>query len=175
MNISLILAASKNNVIGVDGELPWKLPVDMQWFKKHTGTRIVVMGRKTYESIGRLLPGRYNIIISGDKNWSVDNVLICRTVEAALEFIKDAQRTGLFDYDCTEAMIIGGGEIYRQFKPHANKIYWSTVDVTINSNESVTVDELDPREWVATHASTWNRDKKNNLSGSFYIFERNTV
>lgn len=168
MNISLILATSRNRVIGIGDKLPWKLPVDMAWFKKNTMGKMVVQGRKTFDSIGSPLPGRENVILTRDKNFSYPMVTICRTFEAVMSLIETHQVSN----PEAEVMIIGGAEIYSLFEPVANKIYMTSVDVDIHDKDAVLAPPFDTEPWEMVYEEAWVRDKKNPYSGTFYIFER---
>lgn len=168
MNISLIMAASKNGVIGLGDKLPWDLPIDMRWFKKNTVGKMVVQGRKTFESIGFPLPNRDNVVISRDMNFTYPMVNICRSYDAAMSLIK----THLIGHPDDEIMVIGGAEIFTLFEPVANKIYYTEVDVNIDLPEMVKVDGIDPHLWIKTFEESWERDTENFYSGTFYIFER---
>jgi dihydrofolate reductase len=112
LNISLIAAMSENNVIGIDNKLPWHSPRDMQHFKNLTSGKTVVMGRKTYESIGKSLPNRRNIVLTRDPNFKVNGVETYTNIDDLLKEIGE-----------DEIFIIGGGTIYEQFLNLANKIY----------------------------------------------------
>ena len=118
MIISLVAAMGKNRVIGKDNSLPWKLPEDMKRFKELTSGKTVVMGRTTFESIGKPLPNRINIIITRDKNYKAEGCIVVNSVDEALKYAKDAD----------EVMIIGGAQIYQQFLPIANKMYLTLID-----------------------------------------------
>ncbi len=104
--ISHLVAASENNVIGKNNQLPWNLPNDFKFFKNKTWGMPVVMGRKTYESMEKELPGRINIVVTTNKDWVRSNVVVAHTIE---EGIKRAEES-----DCKEIFIIGGGEIFKQ-------------------------------------------------------------
>src|SRR5215207_9408244 len=106
MIISFVVAASENNVIGVKNQLPWHLPNDLKFFKNTTWGMPVIMGRKTFESFGKPLAGRTNIIITRQEGWKVEGVIVTRSLDDALEA---ASAT-----DAKEAFVIGGGEIFRQ-------------------------------------------------------------
>ncbi|MDF5451904.1 dihydrofolate reductase, partial [Vibrio parahaemolyticus] len=113
MIISMIAAMADNRIIGKDNQMPWHLPADFAWFKRCTMGKPVVMGRKTYESIGRPLPGRLNIVISRDETLKIEGVTTVTSIEQALEVAGDVE----------EVMIIGGGAIYTTCLPMANKLY----------------------------------------------------
>jgi dihydrofolate reductase len=120
-SISLVVAASTNNVIGVAGGLPWHLSDDLKRFKALTMGKPIIMGRKTYESIGRALPGRQNIVITTQNKYAADGCDVVASVEEAIAVAGDAD----------EVMVIGGGEIYRQFLPLADRIHMTRVDVDV--------------------------------------------
>ena len=107
ITISLIVAASENNAIGKDNKLLWHLPNDMKFFKNTTWGMPVIMGRKTFESLKKALPGRFNIVITHQKDWKADNAIIAKDLNDAL---KKAEAT-----NCKEAFVIGGGEIFKQY------------------------------------------------------------
>jgi dihydrofolate reductase len=108
--ITLVVAVSENGVIGRDGGLPWRLSGDLKRFKADTMGRPIIMGRKTYQSIGRLLPGRENIIVSRDAALRIDGAAVFTGIGAALDFARDKAN----EMDADDIAVIGGGEIYRQ-------------------------------------------------------------
>lgn len=119
MEISLIAAIGKNNEIGLDNKLLWRCKEDFDWFKKQTYNKPVVMGRKTYESIGKPLPGRINIVLSRDENYDPhESVLVLPSVAAVFSELKKYR----------EVMIIGGANVYKQFMPFANRLYLTELD-----------------------------------------------
>ncbi|WP_024604541.1 MULTISPECIES: type 3 dihydrofolate reductase [unclassified Pseudoalteromonas] len=124
MIISMIAAMANNRVIGLDNKMPWHLPADLQHFKKVTTGKPVIMGRKTFESIGRPLPGRRNIIITRNSEYTAEGIEVVTTPEAALELV----------YAVEEVMIIGGGNIYEQFLPKAERLYLTFIDLDIKGD-----------------------------------------
>jgi dihydrofolate reductase len=127
MIVSLIVAAGTNNAIGKDNQLLWHLPKDLQFFKQTTWAMPVVMGRKTFESLGgKPLNGRVNIIITRQKDWSHEGVVVVHSLADALFFAKES--------DYNEVFIAGGGEIYAQAMPQANKIFMTRVDAVIDGD-----------------------------------------
>ena len=136
MKLSLIVAAAENGVIGRNGELPWKLPVDLQRFKALTSGHPVIMGRKTYESIGRALPGRRNIVVSRSSP-AIEGVDVVTSVPAALTL---AQESG-----AEEAWVIGGGEMYKESLPLADVVELTRVHATVDGD--VSFPELNSAEW----------------------------
>jgi dihydrofolate reductase len=155
--INIIVATSKNRVIGNNNSLIWKLPADLKRFKQITTGSTVVMGRKTYESIGKPLPNRRNIIITRDTNYLVDNCEIVNSLEEALM---------LCNNDC---FIIGGGEIYKQSIDIADKIYLTLVQ------EDFEGDTYFPeigKEWTKVFREDYEGDEKNEHKYSFIDYER---
>nr|WP_247664726.1 type 3 dihydrofolate reductase [Pseudoalteromonas sp. MMG010] len=117
----MIAAMANNRVIGLDNEMPWHLPADLQHFKKVTTGKPVIMGRKTFESIGRPLPNRRNIIITRNSEYQSEGIETVSSPEAALELV----------FDVEEIMIIGGGNIYQQFLPIADRLYLTLIDLEV--------------------------------------------
>ena len=136
MKISIIVAASANNVIGVDGQLPWRLPEDLRHFKAVTMGKPMIMGRSTFESIGKALPGRQSIVLTRQANFAAEGCDVVADMEAALDAAGDAE----------EVMIVGGGEIYRQFLPKADRIHLTRVQTEVRGD--TTFPELDLSEWT---------------------------
>ncbi len=124
MRVAMIAAMGRNHVIGTDGGLPWRLPRDLKQFRTLTTGKPVVMGRKTYESIGRPLPNRANIVLTRQTDFAAEGVLVVRTVDEALEVARrEAARLG-----ADEVCVIGGGEIYRAFLPLTDRLYLTVVE-----------------------------------------------
>ena len=162
MILSAIVAVAKNNVIGRDNDIPWYLPNDLKYFKRTTLHRHVIMGRKSYESIGRPLPKRTNIIITRNPYYIATGCLTVHSLEEAIELAKSHHEE--------EAFIIGGGEIYKISLPYVDKIYLTTVDV--EPEGSVLFPELDPEEWILISEEAHKADEKNEHDYSFKVFER---
>ena len=136
--ISIIVAVSSNNVIGAERALPWHLPEDLQRFKKVTMGKPIIMGRETHASIGRPVPGRQNIVLSRQDDLEIEGCEVVNTIEAALAAAGDAE----------EVMIVGGGEIYRQFLPMSDRIYLTRVQAEVEGDTRFP--ELDMSEWDVT-------------------------
>jgi len=122
--ISLVCAMANNRVIGKDNKMPWHLPADLQHFKSVTMAKPIVMGRKTYESIGRPLPGRQNVIISRNSEYQVDGADVVDSIESALELLSNND----------EVMIIGGGFLYSQMIDLADKLYLTFIDLDVDGD-----------------------------------------
>lgn len=124
MRISLIAALSKNDVIGINNKLPWHLPQDLKRFKQITQGHVIVMGRKTFESLGRPLPNRQNWIITRSKeNSNLNSSEGCHLFSGIPEVLEEADRRGV-----QELFVIGGSEVYRQFLPLADRLYLTKID-----------------------------------------------
>ncbi|OLO03059.1 dihydrofolate reductase [Salinicola socius] len=128
--IAMIAAMSSNRVIGVDNRLPWYLPEDLKRFKSLTLGKPLVMGRKTFESIGRALPGRLNIVITRDPHYQREGIRICHSLDEALRL---ADHQALID-GADEIMVMGGGEIYAQALPVATRLHLTEVDVELEGD-----------------------------------------
>tara|TARA_Y100001970_G_scaffold263467_1_gene348939 strand:+ start:748 stop:1275 length:528 start_codon:yes stop_codon:yes gene_type:complete len=138
VRISLIVAVAANGVIGRDGGLPWRIPADLRFFKETTIGKPIVMGRKTYQSIGRALPGRHNIVLTRAGNFSHEGVSVVENLDAAL----------LVGGDAEEVMVIGGAEIYALALPRADRIYLTEVHMKPEGN--VHFPSLNQDSWLET-------------------------
>ncbi len=162
MIISCIVAIAKNNVIGKNNQIPWYLPSDLKYFKKVTTGHHVIMGRKCYESIGKPLPNRTNIIITRDPFFISSNCLIARNIKEALEMV--------LENDETEAFIIGGGQIYEQTADFWDKLYLTEVD--LEAEGDIFFPELDHDEWTLTSKECHQKDEKNEFDFCFKVYDR---
>ena len=125
IDLAIIVAVARNNVIGKDNELPWHIPEDLKWFKQHTMGKPMIMGRKTFESLGKPLPGRAHIVVSNTKKFEHDSVLMVNSLEGAIDLGMNVVAQEASD----ELMVIGGGAIYLQALPKVTKIYRTLVDI----------------------------------------------
>lgn len=162
MIVSLLVAIAKNNAIGKDNQLLWRLPNDMKYFKDLTWGGVVVMGRKTYESLGKPLPGRVNIVISGQKNFTADGVEIAHSLEDALAIAKKTNNKEVF--------VIGGGEIYKQSMPLAEKMYITRVHKSFEADTFFPAFNED--EWALKSNLDFFKDDRHKYNYSFQIWER---
>lgn len=167
MKLSLVVATAKNNVIGRNNQLPWHLPQDLKYFKATTYGKPIIMGRKTFESIGKPLPGRPNIVITRQKNWQAEGTLVVSSVEAALEAAQQLSNDKGQPYD--EIMVIGGAEIYRYAQPLADRVYLTKIDVDVEGGDAFFV-ELPLSQWQLI--SEKEGDKEASLKHKFLIYER---
>jgi dihydrofolate reductase len=163
MKISLIAAASSNLVIGLDGDLPWRLPTDLKHFKNITKGHHILMGRKTWDSLGKPLPDRTSLVISRKKMDLPEGAFGFTNIEEAIAL---ASKNGE-----EELMVIGGGEIYRQMLHLANKIYFSHVYTKIE-NGTAFFPALSPENWKITESFFLPRGEKNPFSIDFLVLEK---
>ena len=162
MNITLVVAASENNAIGLNNQLLWHLPKDMRFFKNTTWGMPILMGRKTFESMGsKPLNGRLNIIITRNKNWVNEDVTVVHTMEEATALATK------FSYK--ELLVIGGGEIYEMALPLAQKIWLTRVHTTIEGD--VYFPELNT-EWEMVSSTQKEADEKHKFSFDFECWKR---
>ncbi|MFM2588812.1 type 3 dihydrofolate reductase [Vibrio sp. TBV020] len=159
MIISMIAAMAKDRVIGIDNQMPWHLPADFAWFKRCTMGKPVVMGRKTYDSIGRPLPGRENIVISRDASLVIEGVTTVTSIEEALTAV------GSVD----EVMIIGGGTIYEACLPKASKLYVTHIEAEIQGDTQF---PAWGDEFKETYSEAYSADEKNAYDMRFVVLER---
>ena len=160
MNLSIIVAKSINNVIGVDGDLPWHLPEDLKNFKAVTMGKPLIMGRATFESIGRPLPGRRNIIITRQKDYKVEGAEVFLSPEGALEAIKDSE----------EVMMSGGGQIYTALFEQVNRIYITYVEINVDGDTFFP--EIDYAFWKIASKEFFPVDEKREVAFWFEVLER---
>ena len=159
MPVSLIAAMAENRVIGRDNQLPWRLSADLQHFKALTMGKPIIMGRKTYESIGRPLPGRTNIVITRDSAFQAEGCEVVHSIEQALAAARGFE----------EVMVIGGAELYRQMLDHADRLYLTLVRAEVEG------DALFPelgQQWHEVERESRKADDKNQFDYDFVILER---
>ena len=161
--ISLIAAIGKNNELGKGNTLLWPMPADMKHFKDTTSGHTVIMGRKTFESIGRPLPNRKNIVITRDKNYKKESAEIAHSLEEAINLVKDSPSQEVF--------IIGGAEIYKQSIILADRLYITHIDDTRNDADAF-FPEIIPIVWNEISHEEHKKDNKNPFDYTFSIYEK---
>jgi len=162
MIISTIVAVAKNNVIGKDNDIPWYLPADLKYFKKVTTGHHIVMGRKCYESIGRPLPKRTNVVVTRNPFFMATGCLVTHNVAEAVQI---AEANGE-----EEVFIIGGGQIYEIALPHVDRIYLTEVDLEVEGD--IFFPEIDEKKWTLVKETKYQADEKNEYNYTFKILER---
>ena len=159
--ISLIVAMGKNREIGKENQLLWHLPKDLKHFKDLTSGHPIIMGRKTYESIGKPLPNRTNIVISRRNDWFEEGILIVGSIKEAVKFAKKIDE---------EVFIIGGGNIYEQTIDLADKLEVTLVDAVLDADTFFP--KIDEKVWQKTDEECHQKDEKNEFYFCFQTFER---
>jgi dihydrofolate reductase len=160
--ISLIVAAAKNNAIGKNNQLLWHLPNDLKFFKNTTWGTVVIMGRKTFESVNKPLPGRINIVITRQAEWKAEGVIVSTDLNDALQ---KAAAT-----NCKEYFIIGGGEIYKQSIAMAGKIYLTRVHASLEGDTFFPA--IEENEWELVSNEDFKADEKHAFAYSFQIWKK---
>lgn len=159
--ISMIAAMANNRVIGKDNDMPWHMPADLAHFKKVTMGKPVIMGRKTFESIGRPLPGRKNVVITRNLDWSHEGVDVVDSPEKALALLSGVE----------EVMIIGGGNIYSQYLSQASKLFLTFIDLDVEGDTQFP-DWQEVGDWQQVESEKHCADEKNNYNYQFVTLEK---
>ena len=159
MKLSMIAAMAQDRIIGKDNTMPWHLPADFVWFKRHTMHKPIIMGRKTFDSIGRALPNRRNIVITRDSSWQHANVEVVNSIDAALSLVANE----------SEAMVIGGGSIYQACLPLAECLYLTFINAQVKGD--TTFPEWG-EGWQQVLAEHYTKDDNNAHDMEFVVLER---
>lgn len=160
MIISFVVAIAENNAIGRNNQLLWHLPADLKFFKNTTSGHTIIMGRKTYESMGRALPNRRNIVISSQPDLKIEGCEVVNSIEKAIEICKGEE----------EVFIIGGGNIYKQSLPICNRIYLTIVHHSFEADTFFP--ELNTQDWKEVSREDHHADEKHPYNYSFIVLER---
>lgn len=160
MKISLIAAMARHRVIGKNNQLPWHLPADLKHFKALTTGKVVVMGRKTFEAIGRPLPNRKNIVLTHDRHWNREGVIVVHSWEQALELCGSEE----------ELMVIGGAQLYEQTLSKASAFYLTLIDADIEGD--AVFPEWNANEWQEEERTEHPADEKNSYNMIFITLKR---
>lgn len=160
MKLALIVAMDENGLIGKSNNLPWRLSADLQYFRKITMAKPIIMGRKTYESIGRPLPGRQNIIITKNQAYQAQNCTVVCSIDEALHITSAAD----------EVMVMGGGSLYAQLLPHAHKLYLTLVHAKLEGDTWFPKWCLD--DWQQLSREDHIADDVNDYPYSFIVYQR---
>jgi len=158
--LSLICAMDKNRLIGNNNELPWHLPADLALFKKNTLGKPIIMGRKTFDSIGRPLPGRQNIVITSNPDWSSEGCDVAASIDQALALVKNAE----------EVMLIGGASLYRQTIARADILYLTLINHVYVGD--TWFPDFDQQQWTIAEETFYDANEKNSHSFSFIKYIR---
>ena len=159
----MIAAVAQDRVIGKDNQMPWHMPADLAHFKRITLGKPVLMGRKTFESIGRPLPGRRNLVISRDPNYRADGVEVIDSVEAALALLAEGEAV-------EELMVIGGGHLFEQLLPRADRLYLTQIELEVKGDTHFPV--LAHTDWQLLDEEAHPADEKNAYPYRFETWQR---
>ncbi|WP_368175646.1 type 3 dihydrofolate reductase [Aeromonas sp. R5-4] len=162
MKISMIAAMAHDRVIGKDNQMPWHLPADLAHFKRVTLGKPVLMGRKTFESIGRPLPGRRNLVISRNPDYQAEGIEVVGSVEAALALLAGSS--------VEELMVIGGGHLYAEMLPSADCLYLTRIDLAVEGDTRFPA--FDDGQWQRIECESRPADEKNPHPYSFETWQR---
>ncbi len=165
MKISIVVATDKKNAIGKNNKLPWHLPADLKYFKQLTSNHCIIMGRNTFESIGKALPKRVNIVLTTDKKFSKENIVLRHSVEEALAYCKL--------WGQQEVFIIGGAKVYEQVLPIADTIYITKVDTEVVDADAF-FPEMHKDKWDIQKAALHTKDADNVFDFTFEVWEKRT-
>jgi dihydrofolate reductase len=164
MDVSFVVAMSRGRVIGRGGELPWRLPRDLMNFRALTWGKPIVMGRKTHESLGRPLPGRTNIVMTRRPDYEAPGCEVVGSMHEALDQARAAS--------ADEVMVVGGGEVFREFLPLCSRIHLTLVEGEFEGDAYFPVDLLDSPEWRIVEEERWEADEKNPHDARYLVLER---
>ncbi len=160
--LNLIVAVANNNVIGLGGKMPWHLPAELAYFKRITTGHPIIMGRKTFESIGRPLPARRNIVVTHNRQWRHDGVEVVHSLADALQLVEGA--------DAPAAFVIGGATLYGEALQNADQIYLTAINAEVAGD---TYFPLLPADiWQETSRERRSKDEKNPYDVDFVVLKR---
>lgn len=163
---SLIVAVARNGIIGREGQLPWRMPSDLKTFRRLTMGKPIVMGRKTFQSIGRPLDGRDNIVVTRDPGFAPEGVSVFNSIAEALVLARALARTNGTD----EVMVIGGADIFAATLPQAQRVYWT--EIAGEPGGDATFEALDPGEWREVSAEPIPRGPRDEFDAALKVYER---
>jgi len=160
--LAAIVAMARNGVIGRDNELPWRLSEDLKRFKRVTLGKPVIMGRKTWDSIGKALPGRLNIVVTRQNNFQAEGAMVVHSLAAAIAAAAESE--------ADESMLIGGATLYAEAMPLLQRIYLTRVDADIEGDARFP--DLDPAQWRESQGETFPADEKNEHPTHYAVLDR---
>nr|AIA16719.1 Dihydrofolate reductase [uncultured bacterium] len=166
VKIAMIAGVAENGVIGNDQTIPWRIPSDMGFFKRTTLGKPIIMGRKQYETVGKPLPGRTNIVVTRQESYQPEGVLVFGSIDAALDKAREIAESDGVD----EIMIIGGGQLYAQLIDRADRLYISHVDLAPAGD--VRFPEIAPEDWAVVDLPEVEPSPKDEASYRVKVYER---
>jgi dihydrofolate reductase len=158
--ISIIVAMANQRIIGWHGAMPWHMPADLAWFRQNTLNKPIIMGRATYQSIGKALPKRHNIVLTHNPDWQIDDVTVVHTPQEAL----------IAAGDVPEIMIIGGAQIYQKFLPQARRLYLTLIDAQVMGDTYFP--DYTRCAWQVREKNSHPADERNPYPYTFLVLER---
>ncbi|KLT65585.1 dihydrofolate reductase [Pedobacter sp. BMA] len=162
--LCIAVATGENFEIGKNNQLLWHMPADLKFFKQTTTGHTVIMGRKTFDSVGRPLPNRRNIVITRDRQLKIDHVEVVNSLDEALELTADEEKS---------VFVVGGAEIYRQALPKTDILYLTTIHHTFEADTFFP--KVDRTEWQTISSETHHADDKNKYDYTFEVLKRNNI
>lgn len=165
MKLALIAAYAQNNVVGIDNKLPWHLPEDLKYFKRVTTGKAIIMGRKTYESIGRPLPNRTNIVITRNTEFTAPGIEVVNSLDAAIELAESINEIN----GTEEVMVIGGAQIYNEALPKADRLYLTHVHAEVKGDAHFP--QVDFSAWKEVGREDYAASETNPYDYSFAVYD----
>lgn len=166
LSVAIIVAMAQNNVIGKDNQLPWRIPADLKYFKSMTMGKPMIMGRKTFESIGKPLPGRTTIVVTKNKQFSFPGVLVAYSVDEALRQACEVAT----DSGVGEVMVVGGAQLYAECLPLADRLYITEIKAVVDGDAYFP--SLTPDVWYQEERDDFPKDERNEHPYSFAVYSR---
>ena len=163
MDISIIVGMGNQQEIGAENQIPWHLSADLKYFKRVTMGHPIIMGRKCYQSIGRALPGRQNIVITRNPDFEANDCVIAHSLPVSLAIAKETEENEIF--------IIGGGQIYKEALPIATKLYVTYIDVDV-PNADIFFPEFSLENWQCIKKESFKKDEKNKHDYTFAVYQK---
>jgi dihydrofolate reductase len=159
--ISLLVARDENGVIGINNQLPWHLPADLAYFKRVTMNHKIIMGRKTFQSIGRILPGRENIVLTRDPSFSYEGCTVLHSIDEMLQ---------KYEHLNEEIFVIGGSEIFKEILPHAKRLFITEIHHAFEGDTFFP--DIDSSEWKVISNEPGVKDDRNPYDYEYVVYER---
>lgn len=163
MRISMVMAMDVNRLIGKDGGMPWHISADLKYFKRITMAKPLIMGRKTFDSIGKPLPGRSNIVVTRNQEWAMDGVQAAATLEEAISIAKQ--------HECDEAMIIGGASICEAAMPITDRLYLTLIDHEFEDGDTW-LHSYNAGDWMEVSSESHDETEDGGYRFTYYVFDR---
>lgn len=167
VKLAMIAAIAEHRVIGVNNQMPWHLPADFKWFRQHTLGKTVVMGRKTYLSIGKALPQRRNIVLSQQTDLHLPDADVFLSLEA---FLQTVEASSPVSHESSEVMLIGGGQIYQHYLPYIDRLYLTLVDAKLDGD--CFFPDYQIYQWQEVYRQSYQADEKHAYDYTFLILDR---